>query len=378
MFAAGAMLTAERARAQGPKLKACVIGDYKQGGYGHSLHKAWAARDDIEVVGLADPYDKSREKFGPEAKAQRLYADYKEMLEKEKPDLVAIGPRWTIHHREYLEACVAVGAHGLMEKPIAHDLVEADAMVKMVEDKNLKWAMAFNWRAAAIMPHAKKLLEQGIIGDLLEMRGRGKEDERAGGEDLLVLGIHIVDLMRFFAGKPQWCSADISVDGRAATLADAHDASEPIGPIMGDRVHATYGFDKSVIGYFASTKNDIGNCGRWGLDLFGTKGIISIRLEPEMHVSLLRDPAWSPSVRDRSWEPLPDAPVNEEKDPEVYRNAPIVHDLVAAIRENRVPQMSLQDGREALEMVTAPYAAYLAAGKVTLPLKDRTHPLKKV
>jgi hypothetical protein len=39
------------------------------------------------------------------------------------------------------------------------------------------------------------MIEAGQLGDILELRGRGKEDARGGGQDLMVLGTHIMDLM---------------------------------------------------------------------------------------------------------------------------------------------------------------------------------------
>ena len=50
---------------------------------------------------------------------------------------------------------------------------------------------------------AGAMLREGRLGQLLEIRARGKEDTRAGGEDLIVLGTHCFDLMRYFAGDPE-------------------------------------------------------------------------------------------------------------------------------------------------------------------------------
>ena len=73
------------------------------------------------MAGLADPDESGRMKHAEDAGAARTYADYREMLGKEKPDLVSIGPRWTVRHKEYLLACTEIGAHGYLEKPIAVD-----------------------------------------------------------------------------------------------------------------------------------------------------------------------------------------------------------------------------------------------------------------
>ena len=184
LASAATPLVAAAAAGQQRKYKACIIGDTEHGGYGHSMHLVWAHRDDVEVVALADPDETGRAKHATEAGAPRTYADYKEMLEKEQPDLVSIGPRWTTNHKDYVLAAAECGAHGMLEKPIAADLAEADAMIDAIEAKNLKWAIAHNFRVSPIIRHAKHLLhEEHILGSILEARGRGKEDNRAGGED---------------------------------------------------------------------------------------------------------------------------------------------------------------------------------------------------
>lgn len=370
-------VAAGTARPEKSKFRACVIGDSKQGAYGHSLHLAWAGREDVEVVALADPDADGRERHAAEAQAQRSYADYREMLEKEQPDLVAIAPRWTVHHRAYLLAAAGCGAHGFMEKPLAVDLAEADDMIGAIEAKDLKWSIAFNFRASPVVHHARRMImDEGIIGDVLELRARGKEDHRAGGEDLMVLGTHTFDLMRFFLGDPRWCSADITVDGRPAERGDIREATEPLGPVLGNGVQVMYGFAKGITGHFGSRKNADGNQGRWGLDFYGSKGVVTLRMDVAPAIYLLRDPTWAPGGKDVAWEPLPDAPQVAIKNRAIEANAPIVDDLLRAIREDRPPWVSLQDGRASLEMIQAVYAAYLNGGRIALPLVERRHPLK--
>ncbi|MFV1994535.1 MAG: gfo/Idh/MocA family oxidoreductase, partial [Verrucomicrobiales bacterium] len=64
------------------------------------------------------------------------------------------------------------------------------------------------------------LTAEGGIGKLLEIRGRGKGDRRGGGEDLWVLGTHVMNLMAYFGGTPKSCSAVMLQDGRRVTKAD--------------------------------------------------------------------------------------------------------------------------------------------------------------
>jgi len=363
---------------KGRKYRACIIGDSNCGAFGHALHRVWAVRDDVEVVAVADPDEAGRRKHAAEAKAKRTYADYAEMLEKEKPDLVSIAPRTTVNHLKYMLAATAVGAHGMMEKPIATDLAEADAMVRAVEAKNLKWAIAHNFRTTPVVQHAKRMiLEEGNIGEVLELRSRGKEDRRAGGEDLIVLGTHSFDLMIALAGKPLWCCSDIRAGDRPAGPADVRSPTEELGPVVGDRIQATFGFPNGVYGYFSTVRTADGNGGRWGVDVYGTKGIVTIRLTEIPEIRLLRESSWTTGGKDARWAPMPGEPTMDRENLRAERYAPIVNDLIAAIEEDRRPWVSLQDGRDAYEMIQAAFASYVEGRRVELPLQERAHPLKR-
>jgi len=377
---AAAPLVAGAAQAQdaGKKYRACIIGDTKDGGYGHDVHLIFKSREDVEIVGLADPDEAGRTARAAECGAKTLYADYREMLAKEKPDLVAIAPRTTPRHKEYLLACAEAGAHGFIEKPLTTDLTEADEAIAAIDAKGLKWTIGFNFRSTPLVQHAKKLImTDRVIGTVLEVRARGKEDDRAGGEDLIVLGVHLFDLIAFMFGKPTWCYSDITFNGKAATKENMREATEPLGPIVGNRINAMFGLGQGVPAYFSSMKSKDGNGGRWGVDVYGTQGVLSIRqnIGPEIH--LLKDSSWSPGGSEHKWEPMPDAPASPPQDDKVLRYSIIVNDLIAAIQENRQPAISVHHGRDALEMTQAVFDSYVQGKRVDIPLKDRTHPLKR-
>lgn len=376
--AAAVASSSAQAQPAAKKYRACIIGDTKQGGYGHSMHLAFALRPDVEVVALADPDEAGRTKYAAEAGAARTYADYREMLDKEKPNLVAVGPRCTVRHKEYLLACAAIAAHGYMEKPLSVDLAEADAMVAAIEAQKLKWSIAYNVRATPVLAHVKKaVMEDRILGSVLEVRSRGKEDDRAGAEDMIVLGTHVFDLMVYLLGKPTSCSAEITWNGKPATPADVREATEPLGPIVGNRIHAMYGFEGGIAGHFSSMKTRDGAGGRWGLDIYGTRGILTIRMEVVPQVFWLDDPTWAPGGRNAAWQPLPGMPAFAVQDQARERHKIIVDDLIAAIEGNREPQVSLKDGRNALEMVQAVFESYTTGRRAPIPAKDRTHPLNR-
>lgn len=362
--------------APGEPLRGVIIGDTKQGGYGHSLHLLFAGQPRVKLLALADPDPAGRAKRAKECGVEKTYADYREMLETERPDIVVVGPRSTFNHEAYLVACADIGAHGFIEKPLMADLAAADRAISALEAKHLKWSIAFNYRVTPAVVHLKKVLEDGLIGELLEVRGRGKEDSRAGGEDLIVLGIHLFDILIYLLGSPKSCQAMVWDKGELSTPENVREATESLGPIIGDNVQATFEFPTGIPAYFASKANSEKSVERWGLDFYGTKGIISMRMKPEPHLWLLRGDSWAPSPDDPGWEPVPGAPEMVAKDQGVDHYRPIVDDLLAAIAEDRRPAVSVQDGRAAHEMIQAVWASHVAGRRVSLPLKERAHPLE--
>ena len=79
-----------------------------------------------------------------------------------------------------------------------------------VRISHVKLAMAFQTRYSPRYRRIKQLIAEGAIGEVLEVRTRGKEDRRGGGEDLMVLGVHLLDLCRDLLGEPSWCFARVS------------------------------------------------------------------------------------------------------------------------------------------------------------------------
>jgi predicted dehydrogenase len=194
--------------------RVAVIGRTGRGNYGHGLDLVWKAFDNVEIVAVADEDAKGRAAAAERLQAKNAYADYRQMLTKERPQIVSVADRWLDRHRDMVVACAESGASIFLEKPFCRFLDEADAMVTACERHHVKLAVAHQTRYSPRLRRVQELIAQGRLGDLIEMRGRGKEDARGGGQDLMVLGTHIMDLMRFIAGDPRWCFARVTQDGR--------------------------------------------------------------------------------------------------------------------------------------------------------------------
>ncbi len=347
-------------------MKACIVGHTGRGGYGHGLDLAFQKIPGVAVAGVADPDEKGRDGAMRRAGAAKGYADWREMLRVEKPDLVVAASRWVEGRAEVAIEALEQGAHVFVEKPMAVSLEEADRMVAAAEKAKVQLAVAHVLRLSPPILHLKKLVDEGLIGDLLEIRARGKEDARAGGEDLLVHGTHCFYLMRLFAGEALACTARVTEKGREITRADRRAGSEPVGPVAGDSVVAAFDFPGGVRGHFASQRSP---APRYQFGLYGTKGVALILPGADPQILHLADSRWSSS----DWRRLPDSPSGEGGYAALNRR--MIEAWLEAARTGTPSPTSGVEGRAGLEMMMAVYASHLSGTRVALPLADRRHPL---
>jgi len=366
-------------RAEGAKYRVAVIGRTGRGDYGHGLDVVWNGIDQAQVVAVADEDAEGRSAAAKRLKAPKTYADYRRMLEKERPQIVSVAPRWLDCHHEMVLACAEHGCHVFLEKPVCPTLAQADEMIAAFEKRGLKLAIAHQTRYSPTLEHVQRLIADGRFGDILELRGRGKEDRRGGGEDLMVLGTHIMDLMRLFAGDAQWCFARVSEGGKPVTKSEVRDGTEGIGPLAGDEIHAMYRFSGTAMGYFSTCRTRHGAGQRFGLQIFASKGILTMTTGALPQVAFVEDPSWQPGSGKALWHRITSAGIDK---PETLSDAGqslgnrlIALDLIRAIETDTQPKGSIYDGRAALEMILAVYESHRLKGPAALPLKSRVHPL---
>jgi len=101
----------------------------------------------------------------------RIYDDYRAMLAQEELD-IAIVTSENAQHPDVVEACAAAGVHVCVEKPMAASLSDALRMARAVQAAGtelvVNWPLT--WSPAA--RKAKALIEEGIIGRVLEVKWR--------------------------------------------------------------------------------------------------------------------------------------------------------------------------------------------------------------
>ncbi len=376
-------VTACRARDEDTKTyRVGVIGHTGRGNYGHGLDRVWLDIKGAEIAAVADANEKGLIAAKKRLRVEKGYTDYRKMLDESKCDLVSICPRWLDQHCDMVVAAAERGVRGIyMEKPMCRDLVEADKMVAACEKNKVKLAISFQTRYSPKIPVIQELIKSGRIGRILEIRGRGKEDRRGGGEDLWVLGTHVMDLIRLFGSNATRCSARLYQGGEPVTKADVRIGPEGIGPLAGDEVHASYRMSSGITAYFDSIRNTGGQPRRFGLEIRGSRGIIQMfdpGYLPTAH--LLEDSSWTPARTGSKWIPISSQGAGK---PETLKDGGLhmgnilaVKDLIEAVEKDRQPVSNIYGARSATEMIAAVFASHLANATVTIPLKNRENPLQ--
>lgn len=355
-----------------------VIGHTGRGNFGHGIGDVWPVFPQTQVVAVADPDDEGRAKAQERTGAAKAYADYRELLDKEKPDIVSICPRHTDQRRAMVTAAAEAGCHMYLEKPFAANLEDADQMVSAIRKAGVKVQLAHQMRRSPFTLKALELIQAGEIGEIHEVRGRGKEDHRAGGEDLVVLGSHIFDMMRAVLGDPEWVFAHITSKGEELNFDHLRKPSEPIGPIAGRQMSAMFSFGQGRHGYFGSNQSSQTHQWRFGTHVFGAKGLIFLPNEiygEGSEAYILRSPAWVPR-RDKRWELIEPEHRSFGSERHLTANALMVENLLEAIETGSEPDCSERAGRWTVEMTQGMYASQLQHKVIDFPLKERAHPLE--
>jgi myo-inositol 2-dehydrogenase/D-chiro-inositol 1-dehydrogenase len=182
-----------------------------------SWAKAWSRQSEATLVGVWDEdcaaAQKWAEKFGATA-----FRDLDELLDKKRIDAVGICSQNTYHCALTLKAAEH-GLHILCEKPTAITLEQCDAMIAALNANQVRYMQAFPMRVDPANQIIKEMLDKGEIGRVRTVRKRHGigwaaeakvpahlswfgDQELSGGGALLDEGIHAADFLIWMFGQP--------------------------------------------------------------------------------------------------------------------------------------------------------------------------------
>lgn len=314
----------------------------------------------------AEHIEKLLEKHGLKNESSiRRYTDYKEMIEKNELDLVAIATESGVH-AEIALYCIEHGINCIIEKPIAMSIQDADEIVRQSEKKGVKVCACHQNRFNIAVQEMRKALEAGRFGKISHgsvhvrwnrnenyytqapWRGRWASD----GGALMNQCIHGIDLLRWMMGD------EIEeVYGQTRQQLHSYLEAEDIGM-------AVVRFKNGSIATIEGTTNVYPQNLEETLYLFGEKGTVKLGGTSTNNIDV-----WQfadETEADKSNKGLEEATSN------VYGNGhtSLYADMIEAIEKDRKPYVDVTAGRNALELVLAVYKSQKEGKPVTLPLED--------
>jgi len=179
-------------------MRVAVIG---VGSMGSNHLRVYSELEDIEVVAVAE-INEERRAFISNHFSVKTYANYEELIEKEKPEAVSITVP-TSDHETTADFVMRHGIHVLVEKPIAATVDEGRRLIQLSKDENVKLMVGHIIRFNPAMQELKKRLDKGELGKVFQIfcRRSGPFPARIRDVGVVIdLAPHDVDTMRFLTG----------------------------------------------------------------------------------------------------------------------------------------------------------------------------------
>lgn len=331
-------------------------------------HLAAAIANNLEIVAICDIKDEAMndkiEKFN--LGNVKKYNDYMEMVQKEKPELVGICTESGKHAKIAIDL-IEKGINVIIEKPMALSMEDANKIVELAKEKNVKVCACHQNRFNKSIMKIREALEEGRFGRLLHGAAhirwnRGKNYytqapwrgtwEQDGGA-LMNQCIHNIDLLR-------WMMGDEVVEVMAYTDNLNHDfiEAEDLGLAIIKFKNGSYGLIEGTTNVYPQNLEET-------LYIFGEKGTVKAGGKS---VNLIEEWNFSDNI-DTKEEVI--AKYNENP-PNVYGfgHTPLYEDVINAIKEDREPYINALYGKNALELVLAIYQSAKTGTPVKLPLTN--------
>jgi len=300
-----------------------------------------------KLVAVADIVDSRAEHYASEYSVD-AYHDYHELLDREDIDVVNICTPSGLHGSIGIEAARA-GKHLIVEKPIALNTDDADALIAEAEAAGVKLCVVLQNRYNPPMQDAYEVVQNGALGKLLLGNATVRwfrpqeyyEDDWHGtwamdGGALMNQCIHHIDAL-------QWLMGDVkSVQAYTATLAHEIEVEDVGVAILKFSSGALGTIEGSTITYPENLEGSVA--------IFGERGSIKVG-----GTALNRRVFWK---IDGQLELEREMLTQDQLDPPSvygYSHRHVIADMIDAISEDRSPKTNGAEARRSLEIVLKIY-----------------------
>lgn len=315
------------------KIKAAVVG---AGWWGRVHIEAYWRNPDTELVAICTRSNSERTLNYAKMYGAKAYFDIKEMIKKEKPDIVSAVLPDDKHYESY-KTIINAGVNCLLEKPLAMDLNKGRMLVKLARKKKIFCAINFNHRYASPFLMLSKFMKEGKIGNphhlLWRFTGGHYPEGYAGrAAHLLYMQCHGFNIMTTFGGKIK------EISGFAQ---DARGTKQLTSVVLSVK------FESGAVGNFtASVDGDYKDPGIYSFEIMGDKGRAVITDAIKKFEYFPRVSPKNPEPVNMSWEPgfFDDDGRSFSKTTDRH-----IADIVLALKEGKREPISVEEGLEALE-----------------------------
>lgn len=181
----------------------CEFNDSPNPKYGVMTHaQAYSLNKRTKLIALVDVDEKKVKKYSQKYNVND-YLNWREMLEKEKPDILSICTLVDLHKEIVCEAAKKGVKAIVCEKPIAKSLREADEMIKECENNGVILCINQQRRYDLFHQQIKSCIDKGLIKNIREI-----DVEYSRG--LVNTCSHLFDILRYWFGEVKSVSSKIS------------------------------------------------------------------------------------------------------------------------------------------------------------------------
>lgn len=324
----------------------------------------------LDIVALCDIVRANAEdnilKFDLNPEKVKVYEDYKELLEVEKPELVAIATE-SGKHAAIALGCIAAGSHVIIEKPIALSLADADAIINAGKERGVIVCASHQNRFNKSIQEIRKAIEKKRFGKLLygtahirwarnheyydraAWRGTWEQD----GGALMNQCIHNIDLLRWMMGD----EID-TVYGYTDRLMHPYIEAEDLGIAVVKFKNGSYGTIEGTTNVFPKNLEET-------LYIFGEKGTVKAGGEA---VNIIEEWKFADYFGDEETVKKECS----ENPPNIYGfgHTKLYKNVIGAIYGEEKLLVDGEAGKRAIELVLAIYKSAAEGKPVKLPLEN--------
>lgn len=277
----------------------------------------------------------------------KVYTDYIQMLESEKIDAVSICTESGYHAKHAID-CLNHGKHVLIEKPMALSLDDADKIIELGKEKNLKVGVCHQNRFNPPVQKLRRAVEEGRFGKIINGTARilwtrdqnyydqapWRGTKTLDGGTLMNQCIHNIDLLQWMIGS----EVERVHCERGTFLRNIE--MEDFGAILIRFKNGSIGIVEGSACVYPKNLEET-------LSIFGEKGTVVIG-----GLAVNKIQTWQfADERDYDKE---DGSIEVEN---VYGKGhiPLYNNFIDAINCNKEPYISGDDGRKALSIILRAY-----------------------